>query len=57
MAKITLAKGGHGLKRPSQLISCDDFFGTNDWPTSNFFMSHRDTNTICEACIKILRHY
>jgi hypothetical protein len=26
-------------KRPSQLISCDDFFGTNDWPTYLFYES------------------
>jgi hypothetical protein len=49
-------------KRPSQVISCDDFFGTNDWRTGTFFMSHRasfakHTNTFCKACIKILRHY
>jgi hypothetical protein len=48
-------------KRPSQCISYDDFFGTNDWPSSTFFMGHRasfakHTNTICKACIKILWH-
>jgi hypothetical protein len=40
-------------KRPSQLISCDDFFGTNDGPTSTFFMSHRASRN---TPIQFVRH-
>jgi hypothetical protein len=65
MSKIILVKGGHGLENVRLnlfrvfcrvLLSLtnviNNFFGTNDWPTSTFFTSHRasfpkHTDTIC----------
>jgi hypothetical protein len=41
-------------KRPSQLISCDDFFGSNEWPTSTFFMSH--TASSAKQTTQFVRH-
>jgi hypothetical protein len=62
ISKIILVKGGHGLENVRLNLCSDDFFGTNDWPASTFFISHRasfakHTKTISKTSIKILGHY